>query len=69
MVIGIVLSGIVTGLVGAITALISGFSIWAAIALYPVVGTLGAMAFIAYAVIHRDDEPEIDFGDLAISNQ
>lgn len=69
MVIGIVLSGIVSGLFGVITALISGLSIWTALALYPVVGLLGAMAFIAYAAIHGDDESELEFGELAISNR
>jgi|GEM_PF-2390267 len=50
MVIGVVVSGIIAGLVATIGSFSVGFPLWAALILYPVVGTLGAVAFIAYAL-------------------
>lgn len=50
MVIGILLSGIMAGLIATIGALTLGFPIWAAILLYPLVGTFGAMGFVGLAM-------------------
>jgi len=46
MIIGVLLSGIFTGLAVTIGALSFGFPLWLAVALYPIVGTFGAVAFI-----------------------
>lgn len=46
MAIGVVISGIITGLFAVIGALTAGLPIWAAALLYPLMGTLGAVAFI-----------------------
>lgn len=49
MVIGVMFSGIVTGLAATIGALVLGFPLWLAVGLYPVVGTLGALGYIGLA--------------------
>lgn len=50
MVIGVVFSGIFTGLAMTIGALALGLPLWLAILLYPVVGTFGAIGFIGLAL-------------------
>jgi len=50
MVIGVMVSGILAGLVATIGSFSIGFPLWVALILYPVMGTLGAVAFIAFAL-------------------
>ena len=50
MVIGILFSGILAGLFATVGALSFGLPIWAAILLYPLAGTVGAMGFVALAM-------------------
>lgn len=57
MVMGIMFSGIFTGLVVSIGALTFGFPLWVAVLLYPVLGTFGAIGFIGFA-LNRAKEPE-----------
>lgn len=48
MVIGVLLSGIVSGLAMTLGALMMGLPLWLAVLLYPVVGAFGAVAFIGF---------------------
>lgn len=50
MVMGVLFSGIFTGLVAAVGALTFGFPIWLAVVLYPIIGTFGAVGFISLAL-------------------
>lgn len=50
MVIGVLSSGIFTGLFATIATLSFGLPLWVAILLYPIVGTAGAVAFISMTV-------------------
>lgn len=55
MVIGVLASGILAGLFGVIAALITGFPLWSAILLYPILGTVAACGFIAVAATRHED--------------
>ncbi len=43
-------SGILAGLIATIGSFSLGFPLWLALVMYPVMGTLGAVAFIAVAL-------------------
>ncbi|QCO56116.1 hypothetical protein EOK75_10470 [Pseudorhodobacter turbinis] len=61
MIIGILFAGILLALGTMIAALVAGFPIWLALMLYPVVGTIGAMGFVALALLlkKRDDADDM----------
>lgn len=50
MVMGVLFSGIFTGLAVSLGALSFGLPIWIAVLLYPVLGTAGAIGFIGFAL-------------------
>ena len=53
MAIGVMLSGIVSGLAGVIWMLIAGHSVLLVLVCYPVAGLLGAVAFILLATLRH----------------
>jgi predicted branched-subunit amino acid permease len=60
MVIGILFSGILTGLLATIAALSFGMPLWVAIIVYPIVGTAGAVGFIGMTLAReKSDEAEV----------
>lgn len=65
MVIGVLLSGFLSGLFGTILALTAGFPLWVAILLYPMLGTLGAVGFITFAMTRSTDRVRADMPEFA----
>ncbi|SEN32415.1 hypothetical protein SAMN05216227_101145 [Pseudorhodobacter antarcticus] len=64
MVIGILVSGIIAGLFATIGSLTFGLPIWAAVLLYPVAGSLGAVGFIVFAMARmsqKEPQPAVVF--------
>jgi hypothetical protein len=53
MVIGVLFSGIFSGLLAAVGALFMGLPIWSAVLLYPFVGVFGAVAFIGLTLLRE----------------
>lgn len=51
MAIGMILFGILSGLAGVVWGVAAGFSVLAVIALYPLAGMVGALAFVALAMM------------------
>ncbi|MGB3280818.1 MAG: hypothetical protein WBA92_16650 [Pseudorhodobacter sp.] len=47
MIIGVILSGFLAGFAALVGALSFGFPLWAAVMLYPIAGTAGAVCFIS----------------------
>lgn len=54
MVIGLLLTGIVTGLAASTVGLFFGSPLWLAILLYPVAGTCGVMGFVGFALTRKE---------------
>ncbi|WP_211215441.1 hypothetical protein [Pseudorhodobacter ferrugineus] len=50
---GIMFSGIFTGLVVSIGALSFGLPLWVAVMLYPILGTMGAIGFIGFVLSRK----------------
>lgn len=60
MAIGVMLAGIVAGLMGAVWALASGYSVLVAMALYPVAGIAGVLTLlplVLFRINATDGEP------------
>jgi hypothetical protein len=53
MIIGVLLSGVLTGVAAALWALASGKSLLVVLALYPLAGVLGVSLFLALAVLRQ----------------
>ncbi|MDN5787428.1 hypothetical protein [Pseudorhodobacter sp.] len=61
MVVGVMFSGFVAGLLGVVASLTAGAPIWIAVLLYPLLGTVGAIGFVAIALARQSTKqaPEL----------
>ncbi|WP_050527536.1 hypothetical protein [Pseudorhodobacter aquimaris] len=66
MVIGILFSGVLLAFGGMAGALFAGFPIWLALLMYPLAGTLGAMGFMALALLCKKGDDADDMTALAV---
>lgn len=61
MVIGVMLSGILSGLVAMVSALMSGFPMWLALLLYPLGGLVGVGVLLLMVV--KSETTEAEYSD------
>lgn len=69
MVIGILLSGVLTAVIGTILALFAGFPIWMAVLIYPVIGAIGSIGFAALALWLSNTDAPGGMAELATSTR
>jgi predicted lipid-binding transport protein (Tim44 family) len=66
MVIGVLFSGILAGLMATTGALFFGMPLWFALLLYPIIGVVGALAFIGFALTRGDARSQSELTKFAI---